>query len=244
MDATQVRYPPAVSLGRTTAGGWRGLLALLSGLSMFGAIGGALSYAPAERVQGDVQRIFYLHVPMAWVAYLAYFVVFLSSIAYLRTRRTRWDILARASAELGLLFTTLVLLTGALWAKPIWGTWWSWDARLTTTLVLWLLYVAYTMVRHQVGDAGRGARYAAVLGIVGFVDVPIIHQSVVWWRTLHPGPTVVQAGGGLGLPPAMLLVLLLSLLAFTLLYLHLLLEKVAIEDAFERIARRRAERDV
>ena len=152
-------------------------------------------YAPTERVQGDAQRIFYVHVPLAWVAYLAFFVVFVASVAYLRTRRERWDVLALASAEVGLLFTTLVLVTGSLWARPIWGTWWSWDARLTTTLVLWLLYAGYRMVRAYAGDAARGARYAAVLGIVGFLDVPLVHQSVVWWRTLHPGPTVRPGRG-------------------------------------------------
>jgi heme exporter protein C len=219
-------------------GGWLGPL---TAGALLVALGGALLYAPTERVQGDAQRIFYLHVPLAWVAYLAFFVVFAASVAYLRTRRERWDVLALASAEVGLLFTTLVLVTGSLWARPIWGTWWSWDARLTTTLVLWLLYAGYRMVRAYAGDAARGARYAAVLGIVGFLDVPLVHQSVVWWRTLHPGPTVVQAGGRIGMPAPMFQVLLLSLLAFTLLYLYLLRERVGLEGARRRLLRLRAE---
>jgi heme exporter protein C len=218
----------------------RSVLAALSGLGLLATLAGALLYAPTERVQGDVQRIFYLHVPLAWVAYLAFFVVFVSSVVYLWRRTPRWDVLGRSSAEVGVLFTTLVLLTGSLWAKPIWGTWWSWDARLTTTLVLWLIYVAYLMVRAYAGDAARGARYAAVVGIVGFLDVPIIHQSVVWWRTLHPGPTVVQQSGSVGMPPAMLQVLLLALVAFTLLYAYLLLETTAVERAKERVAQLRA----
>jgi heme exporter protein C len=211
-------------------------LAALSGFSLLAVLAGALLYAPTERVQGDVQRIFYIHVPLAWVAYLAFFVVFVASIGYLWKRTPRWDVLGRSSAELGILFTTLVILTGSLWAKPIWGTWWSWDARLTTTLLLWLIYVAYLMVRAYAGEAARGARYAAVVGIVGFLDVPIIHQSVVWWRTLHPGPTVVRESSS-GLPAAMLYVLLLSLVAFTVVYAYLLLEKMAIERAKDALAR-------
>ena len=178
-------------------------------------------YAPTERVQGDVQRIFYLHLPLAWIAYLAFFLVFVSSVLYLWKRAERWDLLAQAAAEVGVVFTTLVLITGSIWARPIWGTWWSWDARLTTTLVLWFIYVGYLMLRSYVSDGRRGARYAAVLGIVGFLDVPIIHQSVTWWRTLHPDP-VVLAPGGPAMPPSMLQTLALSLLAFTLLFAWLL----------------------
>ena len=197
------------------------VLAGLAMISMLAALYAALLYAPAERVQGHVQRIFYVHVPLAWNAYLAFFVVFVASIAYLWKRSGWWDALARASAEIGLVFTTLVLITGSLWARPIWGTWWSWDARLTTSLILWFIYVGYLLVRSSVADRQRGARFGAVLGIVGFVDVPIIHQSVVWWRTLHP-ESVVLAPGGPAMPPSMLLSLGLSMVAFTLLYACLL----------------------
>lgn len=201
------------------------LLAIVTSLTMALTVYAALIYAPTERVQGDVQRIFYFHVPMAWTAYLAFFVVFVASIAYLWKRHPWWDALARASAEVGLVFTTLVLLTGSLWARPIWGTWWSWDARLTTSLMLWFVYVGYLMLRTTVADEQRAARYSAVVGIVGFVDVPIIHQSVVWWRTLHP-ESVILASGGPAMPTSMLISLGVSLLAFTLLYALLMLLRV------------------
>ena len=212
-------------------GGGLGAVTLVAMLS---ALYAALIFAPTERVQGDVQRIFYVHVPLAWNAYLAFLVVFVASIAYLWRRSTWWDALARASAEIGLLFTTLVLITGSLWARPIWGTWWSWDARLTTSLVLWFIYLGYLLIRSSVSDERRGARYAAVIGIIGFVDVPIIHQSVVWWRTLHP-ESVVLAPGGPAMPPSMLVSLGLSLLAFTLLYAYLLHLRFGTERVRDRL---------
>jgi heme exporter protein C len=201
-------------------------------------------YAPTERVQGPVQRIFYLHLPLAWVAYLAFFIVFLASVLYLWKRHPRWDRLAVSAAEIGVVFTTLVLITGSIWARPIWGTWWSWDARLTTTLVLWFIYVGYLMVRSYAGDEQRGARYAAVLGIVGFFDVPIIHQSVTWWRTLHPEP-VVLAQGGPAMPAEMLETFLLSMAAFTALFGWLLWERLRLEQTraeLRQLRERRAER--
>ena len=218
-------------------------LAGLTLILMVAALYAALIYAPTERVQGDVQRIFYFHLPLAWNAYLAFFVVFVASIFYLWKREGWWDALARASAEVGLLFTTLMVLTGSLWARPIWGTWWSWDARLTTTLILWFIYLGYLMVRSSVADEERAARYAAVLGIVGFVDVPIIHQSVVWWRTLHPEP-VVLAPGGPAMPPSMLISLAISLLAFTALYAWLTrvrLHAELVRGGIRRLRRRLAE---
>jgi heme exporter protein C len=221
---------------------WADRLGVLAAGGVLLALVAIFFYAPTERLQGPVQRIFYVHVPLAWVAFLAYFVVFVGSALYLWKRDPRWDVWARASAEVGVVFTTLVLVTGSLWAKPIWGTWWTWDARLTTTLVLWLIYLAYLMVRAYAGEPGRAARYAAVIGIIGFLDVPIVRQSVVWWRTLHPGPTVVQQSGGTGLPPPMLATLAVSLVAFTLLYAYLLVEKAGIEEAREMLARRRTAR--
>ena len=168
------------------------------------------------------------------MAYLAFFVVFGASVAYLRTRRERWDVLALASAEVGLLFTTLVLVTGSLWARPIWGTWWSWDARLTTTLVLWLLYAGYRMVRAYAGDAARGAlrRRAGDRGVPGRAPGAPVRGVVA-----HPAP---GADGGpgrgrIGMPAPMFQVLLLSLLAFTLLYLYLLRERVGLEGARRRL---------
>ena len=181
-------------------------------------------YAPRELTQGDAQRVFYIHVPLAWIAYLCFGIVAVASIAYLRTRSAAWDRLARASAEIGVAFTTLVLITGSIWGKPIWGTWWTWDARLTTTLILWFIYVSYLMLRSYATDEARGARYAAVLGIVGAIGVPINYFSVQLWRTLHP--TAVVGPGSSGLEGAMLFTFLFSLLVMTLLFLYVLPNRI------------------
>lgn len=192
----------------------------------------ALRYAPREATMGDVQRIFYFHVPSAWIGFLAFFVVFIGSVLYLVKRDPKWDALARSSAEIGVVFTTLVLLTGPLWAKEAWGAYWVWDARLTTTLVLWLIYIGYLMLRSAVDDTRR-ARMASVLGIVGFMDVPIIYFSVVWWRTQHPTLLATDSGG---LDHAMATTLMVALLSFTLLYVWLLLSRVRLEQKRERLA--------
>ena len=186
-----------------------------------------VGYAPLDRVQGVVQKIFYFHVPMAWVAYLAFAVVLVASFAYLWKRDVRWDAIARASVEIGVLFTTLVLVTGSLWGKPIWNTWWTWDGRLTSTLVLWFIYVGYLMLRAYTPDPERAARLSAVLGIVGFIDIPIIHFSVQWWRTLHPEPVIARSDPQA--PPEMILTLVVSLLAMTLLYATLLVQRTRLE---------------
>jgi heme exporter protein C len=216
-------------------------LGLVAMLSMGAALYAALLYAPTERLQGDVQRLVYFHVPLAWTSYLAFFVVFIASCAYLIKRAPLMDAVARASAEVGLLFTTLMLITGSLWARPIWGTWWSWDARLTTTLLLWFIYVGYLMLRSSIDDEEKAARYAAVIGIVGAVDIPIIHQSVVWWRSLHP-ESVVFASGGPAMPATMLTALMISLVAFTILYVVLVVMRTRLELARAdlRALRRRA----
>jgi len=180
-------------------------------------------WVPTEQQMGIVQRIFYFHVPVDWVAFLAFFIVFLGSIFYLWRRDSRWDTLAQASGEIGIVFTTLMLLTGSIWAKPIWGVWWTWDARLTTALVLWLIYVAYLLVRAYASDKQQGARFAAVVGIVGFFDVPIVALAITLWRTQHPGPVIFEGG----LAPSMLATLLVSLAAFTCLYVVLLRERMA-----------------
>jgi len=208
---------------------WLDLLGILTGLSLIAGLYFALVYAPTERLQGPVQRIFYFHVPSAWVSYLAFFVVFVASILYLWRRAAFWDRLGRASAEVGLVFTTLTIVTGSIWARPIWGTWWTWDARLTTTLILWFIYLAYLAVRSYVADPNRAARFAAILGIIGFIDVPVIHMSVVWWRTLHPEPVVVRAEGP-ALEPPMLVALLVGLAAMTLFYVYLLVHRVMVEE--------------
>ncbi len=211
-----------------------GLLGLTA-VCMVVALYLVFGYVPTEQTMGIVQRIFYFHVPSAWVAFMAFFVVMVGSVGYLRTRDKRWDQLANASAQLGVLFTTLVLITGPLWARPAWGVWWTWDARLTTTLVLWLIYVAYLMVRAYSSDVNQTPRFAAVIGIVGFIDVPIVFLSITLWRTQHPGPLVFQSGG---LAPSMLFTLLFCVFTFTLLYsllLHRRLKLFKLQDEVEEI---------
>jgi heme exporter protein C len=188
-------------------------------VGMMASLWAIFALAPTDAIQGVAQRIFYFHVPMAWVAYLAFFIVFVASLMYLWRKDKRWDWLARASAEIGTVFTTLVLITGSLWGKPIWGTWWQWDARLTTTLILWFIYVGYLMMRSYTGRTASGARAAAVLGIVGFVDVPIDYLSVTWWRTIHPAADYVTGGS---LPPQAVTAFMLSLTTFTLFFALLL----------------------
>jgi heme exporter protein C len=197
-------------------------LCILSYISILVALYLAFIYAPTERTMGQVQRIFYFHVPSAWVSFIAFGVVCFAGIAFLRTGAVKWDRLAYSAAEVGILFLTLVLITGPLWAKPVWNVYWTWDARLTTSFILWLIYIAYLMLRNYVDDPERGARFAAVFGIIGFIDVPIVYMSIRWWRTLHPAP-VVGSGEGGGLAPAMLLTLLVCVAAFTLLFITLLI---------------------
>ncbi|MEK6710190.1 MAG: cytochrome c biogenesis protein CcsA [Nitrospinota bacterium] len=205
---------------------WLGLLA--AALLAFGVYAG-LYIAGTDALQGPPQRIFYVHVPAAWIAFFAFFLVFVFSVRYLIWRRERDDIRAHACAEAGVVFATLVLITGPIWARPIWGVWWTWDPRLTTSLILWLIYVGYLMLRAYMTDPEPRARFCAVLGIVGFLDVPITHLSVLWWRTLHPGPVVLRSGGMRDLPPSMHLALWSCLLAFTLLFFYFVRKRAAIE---------------
>ena len=212
------------------------VLAVLTAITLISALWMALFYAPREMVMGDAQRIFYFHVPSAWIGFLAFFVVFVASLLFLRTRQRRWDALALASVEIGVVFTTLVLLTGPLWAKVAWGAFWVWDARLTTTLILWLIYIAYLMLR-STAESERRARFAAVLGIIGFLDVPLIYLSVSWWRTMHPGYVVSEPGG---LAPPMTQTLMVALVSFTLLFALLLVARLRLEQARDLLTALRA----
>lgn len=188
---------------------------------------------------GQLQRIFYVHVPSAWLAYLGFAIVFISSIAYLRTGARRWDLLAHGGAEVGVVFCTLVLITGPIWARPVWGTWWQWDARLTSALVLWLTYVGYLLLRNLATEPERVGRLAAVVGIVGFVNVPIVHFSVYWWRTLHPsGPTIANPTEASGLGGPELAAFFASLIAFTLLFCWLLALRVRLGRLDDLVRRR------
>jgi heme exporter protein C len=207
--------------------------AALAGLAASAVL--SLLVAPPDAVQGDVQRLMYVHVPAAWLAYLSFAVVFVASIAYLVTSRTRWDRLAAASAEVGVLFTALTIVLGALWGKPVWGTWWTWDPRLTTTAVLLLVYLAYLALRQLADSPSRRARWSAVLGVVGFVDVPIVHLSVVWWRSLHQPPTVLRPGAPT-IAGSMLTALLVAVAAFTLAWAYLVAVRLRVGRLEERAA--------
>ena len=189
-------------------------------------------YAPRERVMGDVQRIFYFHVPSAWVGFLAFFVTLCMSIAFLRTGDLKWDRVSAASVEVGLVFTVMAIISGSIWARPAWNTWWTWDPRLTTYTILALIYVAYLMLRQGVEDPGRRARFAAVYGIVGFISVPLTFFSIRWWRTIHPviiGNETATSIGGFDMTPAMLQVFLFSLLVFTVLYFCFLANRLQLQ---------------
>ena len=183
-------------------------------------------YVPTEKVMGIVQRIFYLMVPMGWLSLLSFLIIFIGSILYLVKRQSKWDTLAYSAAEVGIVFTTLALITGSIWAKPIWGVWWTWEPRLTATLVLWFIYIAYLVVRSFATEESRGARFAAVVGIIGFIDIPIVALATTLWRGIHPGPLIFQGG----LAPAMLLTLLVSIAAFTALYALLLMQRVSMKN--------------
>ncbi|MBT3363364.1 MAG: cytochrome c biogenesis protein CcsA [Chloroflexi bacterium] len=194
-----------------------------------------LGYVPTESTMGWVQRVFYFHVPIAWLSYLAFFIVFVCSIFYLSTRERKWDIIARSAAEVGVVFTALVLVTGSIWAKSSWGTWWEWNERLTSELVLWLVYIAYLMVRSFATEEDRGARSAAVIGIAGFFSVPISALSIRLWDTVHPQVDIFKGG----LAPEMLFTLLFCIVAFTVLFVQFLLMRISMRNVEVEIAKLR-----
>ena len=230
---------PATTSGRRRGSdfpGWSGLLLVVTGILMLVNLYLIFQVAPTVRMLGDVQRVFYFHVPIAIVSFVAFFVVFVASIGYLATRKSRWDSVAHAAAEVGVVFVSLALLTGIIWARPIWGVWWTWDPRLTTTLILWLIYVAYLMLRSYVPNKSQGALYAAGLGIIGFVDVPIVYYSVQWWRSIHPSAVVGPLAGAEALEPIMQWVLFYSLGVFLLLFLYLLLERMNLLNLEDRLS--------
>ena len=217
------------------------VLVWLTGLTFLAAMVAIFIYVPTERTEGVIQRIMYFHIPCAWLSFFAFFIVFICSILFLWKKDREWDIYAHASAGIGVVFCSLVLITGPIWARPIWGTWWVWDARLTSTLILWIIYMAYLMLRAQSDAGSMRARYAAVLGIVGFLDIPLIHFSVLWWRSFHPQPKVISSEGfGKGMETGMLATLGISLCAFTLLYFLLMGVRVRqekLKDEVDRLKR-------
>jgi heme exporter protein C len=213
------------------------ILALASAAALMTALGMVFLYAPREATMGDVQRIFYFHVASAWVGFFAFFVTFLAGIGYLVRGERRWDILALSSVEIGLTFITMTVITGALWARPVWGVYWTWEPRLTISAVQLLIYVAYGMLRASVESPERKARFAAVYGIVAFVTVPLSWFAIRWWRTIHPD--VLTSGEGMAFTPKMGHTLLASLAAFTLLYATLLRQRMRLEHAADALARLR-----
>jgi heme exporter protein C len=187
------------------------ILAVLTALLLIYALYEALVVAPTERTMGDVQRIFYYHVPSAWTAFLLFFINLVASVVYLVKRNPKADSVAAVTAEVGVVFCTVVLVTGPIWARPVWGIWWTWDVRLTSTLVLWLIYVSYLVLR-RFSDSAQTPVLAAVLATFGALDVPLVYFSIWFFRTQHPQPVI---GGGGSIDSRMLHVLLINWLAFS-----------------------------
>ena len=195
-------------------------------------------YVPNEQVMGVVQRIFYFHVPLVWMGFLSFLIVFTASIMYLANSNEKWDRLAVSAAEIGVVFMTAGIISGALWAKPVWGTWWTWDAKLTTTFILWVIYISYLMVRSFAPSKEQAARYSAVIGIIGFLDVPIVYMASCWWRTLHPALVTGPLSDSGGLEPSMRFTLYFSTITLTLLLGILLWSRIKlyqIEDTIMKL---------
>ena len=220
----------------------------IAALLLFAVTAGAMAKAlhaiflevPMEVTMGAVQRIFYFHLPSAAVAFLAFAVSAGASVAYLIGRNLRWDRWAVSAAEIGVVFCSVVLVTGPIWAKPVWGIWWTWDARLTATFVLWLIYVSYLVMRGFLEEPVRRATISAVLSILGFLDVPLVYMANRWWRTQHPQP-VIAGSAGSGLDPQMWLGLLQALVALLLLFGFLMYQRLQLEQARQQVEALRRE---
>jgi heme exporter protein C len=211
---------------------WGAILTVLGGISVLGALAMVFFYAPTEREMGAIQRIYYIHVPTAWLGELGFGIVALCSLGYLFLRDDRLDSIAVAVAEIGFVFLTATLLAGPLWARIAWGTWWVWDARLSLTLLLWFIWIGYFMLRDATESPETGKRFAAILAIVGVVDLPLIHMSVYWFRTQHPKPVMLTPEG----PTADFeigMTMMVSVFAFTFFFLGL----AAYRYAYERLRR-------
>lgn len=204
---------------------------VLTYASMLVALYTIFIYAPVEKTMGIVQKIFYIHVPSAFLSYLAFFITFVASILYLSRRNPKWDTIAHCAAETGVIFCTIVLITGPIWAKPVWNVWWTWDPRLTTTLILWFTYVAYLILRRSVKENQR-ANLAAVFGIIGFINVPLTFFSIRLWRTIHP---VVITGRGFNMSWPMIFALMLTFIAFCFLFFSVLISRIRLERSKQGI---------
>ncbi|MFC7339893.1 cytochrome c biogenesis protein CcsA [Saccharopolyspora griseoalba] len=193
--------------------------------------------APPDQLQGDLQRLMYVHVPAAWTAFLAFGITLLGGAMWLWRRDPRYDRLGAASAEVGVFFTGLTLVQGSVWGKPVWGVWWTWDPRLVTTAIMFFVYLGYLALRRASADPAARAHRSAVFGVVAFVQVPVVHMSVLWWRTLHQPPTVLRPGAP-AIDPAMLAALLINVLAFTSLFVVLVRLRMRIAAAQQRAEQR------
>ena len=205
----------------------KAILGLTSAVLMLGTMYLIFIWVPTEQNLGISQRIFYFHVPLAWIGMVSILLVGISSVIHLITGKNIWDAIAYSGAEFGVIFATLILITGAVWAKPVWGVWWSWDPKLTTTLILWFIYVGYLMVRTFAPEGSKGRKYASVVALIGAVDSPLIYMASIWWRTAHPDLNIGPLAES-DLDSRMLMVFLVSLVTFTVFYLYLILERIEI----------------
>jgi heme exporter protein C len=215
---------------------WAALYSV-TGVAILIAVFAALVFAPTEQTMGNVQRIFYWHVSAAWVGFFAFFVTMVASIAYLRTGRRAWDVVALSSVEIGLAFSIIMVTTGSIFARPMWNTWWTWEPRLTSVTVMLIIYASYLLLRRMLDEPERRARFAAVYGIAGFISVPITFMAIRWWRTIHP---LIFEAQGFHLTSAMLIALIFCVLAFTLLYATLLVLRCRVEFAADAVAELKA----
>jgi heme exporter protein C len=219
------------------------ILNIVTALLLMAATAMVFVYAPREATMGDAQRIFYFHVPSGWVAGLAFLATLVSGIAFLRTGDYKWDMVGVASVEIGIVFGLMNIVTGAIWARPAWNTWWTWDPRLVTATITCLIYVAYLMLRAGIEDADRRARFAAVYGIVGFISVPITYFSIQLARSIHPvlfGPNNPEAQGDAPLTPRMLQTFFFCLFTFTVVYADLLWHRIRLERLSEKVQQLKA----
>ncbi len=234
----------ALPSGRASVGGiLRGALFVAAATTMAITLYLVFFYAPTDANLGVSQRILYYHVPVAILGLFSIVVVAVASAAHLITKREEWDSLAYSAAEIGVLLTTLGIVTGAMWAKPTWGIWWTWDPKLTLTLVLWFIYVGYLMLRTYGPKGSQGARYGAVVAIIGAIDAPIVYYAAELWRTTHPTLVIGPAADSGGMDSRMAMVLLVSMVAFVLLFVYVLVERYALrrsEAAADELYRRTA----
>ena len=219
----------------------RKILGFLTAVFILLGLYWGLVVAPPDAYQGEVQRIMYLHIPSILTAYLSFFIVFVGSCLFLWKGERRDDILAHSAAEIGVLFTGLTIIEGSIWGKPIWGVWWTWDARLTLTAILFLIFVGYLMLRSLIEDEHRGAVCGAIIGIIGFLDIPLIHMSVYWWRTLHQPPSILRPDKAPweNIHPSMLWALSINFIAFALLFFYLLSLRIRIGETEDEVKRLR-----